>query len=282
MGDAAVDSSIPQHIHALCHKIGVRWAGTAAEHSAAQYVVSQFEMYRLQDCSLEEYSLRTSNCQSASLTVSDDRDWQIRVRPCLFCPSIDVNAAIIDVGFGMPHEINAVSDRLDGAVALLQSGYEPFSPPRHLVRRLEDLARCGAAAAITSNVHRGQRMAHVTASDWRDDPARVALPLVQASFEDTAELRRRCRGEVRVRLTVSAESSNAVSWNSAARLQGTDECTGCLVVGAHHDTTPDSPGANDNAAGVAVMLETARLLSSPAGTSRYCAPPDDSVCFVRR
>lgn len=34
-----------------------------------------------------------------------------------------------------------------------------------------------------------------------------------------------------------------------------------LVIGAHYDTVAGSPGANDNASGVAVMLEVARILS---------------------
>ena len=34
-----------------------------------------------------------------------------------------------------------------------------------------------------------------------------------------------------------------------------------LVVGGHLDTVPDSPGANDNASGIAVMIELARLAS---------------------
>lgn len=36
----------------------------------------------------------------------------------------------------------------------------------------------------------------------------------------------------------------------------------CVVLGAHYDTVPGSPGADDNASAVAVMLEVARLLSS--------------------
>lgn len=35
-----------------------------------------------------------------------------------------------------------------------------------------------------------------------------------------------------------------------------------IVVGAHYDTVPETPGADDNASGVAVMLELARLLES--------------------
>ncbi|MFQ5544129.1 MAG: M20/M25/M40 family metallo-hydrolase, partial [Nitrospiria bacterium] len=35
---------------------------------------------------------------------------------------------------------------------------------------------------------------------------------------------------------------------------------GVIVIGAHYDTVQGSPGADDNASGVAVLLETARLL----------------------
>ena len=46
-----------------------------------------------------------------------------------------------------------------------------------------------------------------------------------------------------------------------------------LVVGAHYDSVNDSPGANDNASGVAVMLELARLhAASPSPlTVRFVA-----------
>lgn len=35
-----------------------------------------------------------------------------------------------------------------------------------------------------------------------------------------------------------------------------------IIVGAHFDTVPDSPGANDNGSGVAAMLELARIMRS--------------------
>ena len=37
--------------------------------------------------------------------------------------------------------------------------------------------------------------------------------------------------------------------------------SGTILIGAHYDAAEGSPGADDNASGVAVMLETARLLS---------------------
>lgn len=43
-----------------------------------------------------------------------------------------------------------------------------------------------------------------------------------------------------------------------------------LVIGAHYDSIPGSPGADDNASAVAALLEIARLLSSrPAGATPF-------------
>ncbi|MFA6316475.1 MAG: M28 family peptidase [Elusimicrobiota bacterium] len=48
--------------------------------------------------------------------------------------------------------------------------------------------------------------------------------------------------------------------NIEALLKGRVDSQGIWVVGAHYDTAPGTPGADDNASGVAVLLETARLL----------------------
>lgn len=48
--------------------------------------------------------------------------------------------------------------------------------------------------------------------------------------------------------------------NIETELLGTHPEAGIIVVGAHYDSVLGSPGANDNASGVAAMLELARLL----------------------
>lgn len=47
--------------------------------------------------------------------------------------------------------------------------------------------------------------------------------------------------------------------NIIAERRGTEEPDRVIVVGAHYDTVAGSPGADDNASGVAVLLELARL-----------------------
>ncbi len=50
--------------------------------------------------------------------------------------------------------------------------------------------------------------------------------------------------------------------NVFAQRQGTDKTAKAILVGAHYDSVAVSPGADDNASGVAVVLEIARLLGS--------------------
>jgi hypothetical protein len=59
--------------------------------------------------------------------------------------------------------------------------------------------------------------------------------------------------------------------NVEVTLPGTDRASGTVVVGAHYDSVAGTVGANDNATGVAGVLELARLLqgSNPRRTIRF-------------
>lgn len=63
--------------------------------------------------------------------------------------------------------------------------------------------------------------------------------------------------------------------------RGSDRARGILLIGAHYDTVRGSPGADDNASGVAALLELswhfARL--APAATVRFVAFVNEEVPF---
>lgn len=63
------------------------------------------------------------------------------------------------------------------------------------------------------------------------------------------------------------EADGKVYRNVIARQVGGNKGAPALVVGAHYDAYGSLPGANDNASGVAVLLELARTL--PRGTPRH-------------
>ena len=50
--------------------------------------------------------------------------------------------------------------------------------------------------------------------------------------------------------------------NIVAQRPGTSPTAGTIIVAAHYDTVPGSPGADDNASGVATLLEIARIFSN--------------------
>jgi Zn-dependent M28 family amino/carboxypeptidase len=69
--------------------------------------------------------------------------------------------------------------------------------------------------------------------------------------------------------------------NVAAELPGTSHPAEIIVVGGHYDSVPGCPGANDNATGVAAMLELARLLAGQRlpRTVRFVAFANEEAPF---
>ena len=61
--------------------------------------------------------------------------------------------------------------------------------------------------------------------------------------------------------TVPVLSDGLTSFNIEARLGGQDAAAPALLVGAHYDTVPGCPGADDNASAVAALLTAARVLA---------------------
>ena len=59
----------------------------------------------------------------------------------------------------------------------------------------------------------------------------------------------------------SFKAENKIYYNIEAEVKGTSSGKGIIVIGAHYDTAWGTPGADDNASGVAGILELCRLTS---------------------
>ncbi|MEE3369421.1 MAG: hypothetical protein VX346_08770, partial [Planctomycetota bacterium] len=242
MGEAWVGSRIDAHLSVLCEQIGVRWAGSDGEQQAAEYIASQLAELNMATPRLEPFTLHTSNCQSARLRLVGAEDWEIDVRPSLYCQSLTCTAPLCDAGYGMPHEILARSEALAGAVALLDVGLEPFSDPLPVSRRLRDLAAAGARAAIACASQPGRQLTHTSGADWRTGAlSDAALPLLQTSQEDGARLRRCAAAGAHIEIDIETRQFQTNSSNVIGKIEGNTLPRECLILSAHHDTTPDSP-----------------------------------------
>ncbi len=100
---------------------------------------------------------------------------------------------------------------------------------------------------------------------WRDDEP-VGVPNVAIAPEHFSRIARLLdkKQDVELEIDVRAQfhDGDRNAYNTIAEIPGTDKKGEIVMVGAHLDSWHSSTGATDNAAGVATVMEAARILKS--------------------
>ncbi len=264
IGESWVGSQIDQHLHKLCVEIGPRWGGTPAERSAAEYIRDAMAANGLSNAELEEFPIKTWSWKSASLSLIGTRE-QLDILPFNHCEAVDVEAPLVDVGFGTAREATQARERLAGAVALMNLTFEQFSAPEHHGQRLQTLAEADAVAAIVIDPKDGRRMEYHSGADWRQPGYQPgALPTVTTSREHGGLLRSAAANGVQVALKVDGKRFEATATNTVTDMVGEQWPEEILVLAGHHDTVIDAPGGNDNGSGTVTVMEVARVMQGLA------------------
>lgn len=89
-----------------------------------------------------------------------------------------------------------------------------------------------------------------------------AVPTVNVAYMDAWNWK--TSGAEAARLLVKGGMYESWSQNVIADLPGREKNAGIIVVGGHHDTQANSPGADDNGTGTVAVIELTRLLASKA------------------
>lgn len=127
------------------------------------------------------------------------------------------------------------------------------------VLALASPARALSIADLVSRVTQANVLAHVTAlegvrfSATERQTARIYIVGQLESFGYTVS-------QVSFPNSQSALNGDPTGVNIVAKLPGRTTPTDVIILGAHYDSFPGSPGVDDNASGVAGVLETARVL----------------------
>ncbi|MGH2354514.1 MAG: M20/M25/M40 family metallo-hydrolase, partial [Chloroflexota bacterium] len=104
-----------------------------------------------------------------------------------------------------------------------------------------------------------------------------AIPVLAVSGDDGRRLREQLdQGPLVAQMEVDAAVEDRPAENVIATRPAAPAGNGrarTIVLGAHYDSVPISPGANDNASGTALLLELARVLAAetPGVTLRFIA-----------
>ncbi|MFC6800681.1 M28 family peptidase [Deinococcus caeni] len=123
----------------------------------------------------------------------------------------------------------------------------------------------------------------VIVNDCPDPPAysplaNVALPVLSVTPDVGRALLDHLGREVT--FTTTVRTQDAPAWNLiAARVEASPD----VLFGAHLDSVPGSPGANDNASGILAVLHAARQAAGtpwPAARGSCCSAPRNRACWA--
>jgi aminopeptidase YwaD len=243
--------SVPRitgHVNALAELPGGRIAGFENEQKAALYIEEYFKAIGVTIRS-QHFPITAFKSGGSSVGIFDGNGEaeELTSKPFMFSISTEegpVGADLVFCGLGKPQDFPAEAR---GAVALIQRGEIYFS------QKALNAENAGAIGVIIFNI--GDDIAigtlveplNIPVVGIRGDSGRVLVERLE-------------KGEtLRAEITSDTQMKPAQSVNLIAEIDGRKKSDSCLVIGAHIDSV-DTPGANDNATGVAALLEIAANL----------------------
>ena len=245
--------NLEDHWQHLVDAIGVRLAGSPQEGRAATYIAAQLEGSGAQ-VQQETFPVRRRLVHRESLDIRLGDHWQ-RFPCSLFSNTPGTGGQAVEAPlcfFESPAEYQRpdLSHLTGKAVVHLGCHIESR---RHYQRLME--ARPAFLLFVDIRYPGAVPLADGMFPAYTQ--ALGAVPTVNIAYLDAWDWK--LAGASAARLTVEGGMEAAESQNIVADLPGQTEGE-LLLVGAHHDTQADSPGADDNASGVVALLEVARLL----------------------
>jgi carboxypeptidase Q len=122
----------------------------------------------------------------------------------------------------------------------------------------------GAVALVRMSM-REDAMVHGQAAGPYKAGETVSMPTIEMAANDYRRLARLAKGgEVTLEINskVKFDDRDLNAYNIIANIAGSDPKAGYVMAGAHMDSWGAGDGATDNAAGVSVVMEAARILST--------------------
>jgi carboxypeptidase Q len=264
-------------LEALTDTVGGRVTGSPESRAASELVLRTLREAGFANARFEEYSFAPGWRRGpAAARVTSPVQAPLQVGSYGWAPGIRMDVPLAIAVATPDGKISPDPSRLRGAAVLvnIESGADLTLAPNYVVMRsrtAQKLATAGAAAMLIPSEKPG-RMLYTSAAGLYP---RAPLPILSVAKEDALLLRRLLsRGEVKLALDVQNRFDDRPpsERNVVADVPGTDP-RAVVLVGAHFDSWDPAQGATDNGAGVAAVLDAARILRSlgvkPRATLRF-------------
>jgi len=276
VGHSFIDNGAMEFLETLTDTIGGRITGSPGSREAAELILRSLQNAGFENAHMEEYKL-TSVWQHGPTTgevvspiqralIIGSYGWVPGTPGPIEVPAADLGPADLEAPAG-------TLDRLKGAAVIVDLQSNGLSTAYVGIRAVlaKQLAKAGAAAMFIVS-DKPDRMVYTSAFGFYP---RAPLPVLSIASDDAAFLRRLlAKGPVKIKINVqnSFAPGPGIERNVVADLPGEDTREKVLMT-AHFDDWDPAQGANDNGAGVAVVLEAARIFKKlgirPKHTIRF-------------
>lgn len=243
------ESRVMEHLRVLSERIGPRPTGSRANQETAAYIHRVFE-----SCGLavqrQEFPFPSWEHRSTCLQIGDE---PLEATANLFSPSCDLTGTVVPLSTVRELEEADLINRIgllygDLTREQLAAKGAIYVPERD--KRIITLLESKSPAALIT-VSTGLDQVRSVIQDWdlpvpsATVPAHVGMALVRRAGEQ-------------IRFRIDTRTMPGYSSNIVATQPGTREER--IVLCAHYDTYPRTPGAWDNGSGIAVILTLAEIL----------------------
>ena len=276
VGHSMTSNGGMEFLETLTDTIGGRITGSSGSREAAELIQKTLKQAGFANAHTEEYKL-TSTWQHGPTTgemispvrralVIGSYGWVPGTSGPIEVGVSDLGPALLDAPAGSWERFRGTAVIVDLRSNALSTSYVGT---RTVLAK--QLAKAGAAAMFIVS-DKPDRMVYTSAFGFYP---RAPLPVLSIAAEDAALLRRLlAKGAVKIRINVqNSFTGPSVERNVVADLPGEDTKEKVLMT-AHFDDWDPAQGANDNGAGVAVVLEAARIFK------RLGIRPKHTIRFV--
>lgn len=235
------------HVEHLSVEIGPRVIGTEGDKQAADYIRSHFESLGL-EVREQPFEVQTGSLLAHKLEILEPALGEIPSRPVLLSPDTPEEGLTGELVFAEGSSEPQLGPHLAGKIVLWSNRGRSHSEQVKLLK-YGPLAIVGISPTI------GVKPKHYMMN--RDIRPYEPVTAFQVTYEDGLRLIR--SGARKTRLYLRSERFKGTTRNVIAELKGSHHPEEIIVIGGHYDTVPDLPGAIDDAAGTAIVMELARL-----------------------
>jgi hypothetical protein len=245
--------------------IGVRFAGTKTEQAAADWIEAKYRQLGLRNVHQQEFpclSFSYSECRTEVLTSAG---WSsLNSEPAAHSPStpgdgIEGELLVVEK---VPSSLATARRKMKGRIVLIYNS-EFFQFP--VFKRVMQSGP-SALLVVDDRFPNDWTVAVGFPRYWVDF---LSCPIVNVPHSEAWKSVREAGSGVRLKVRTSIKPGT--SQNVIGEVAGSEFPNQVLVISGHHDTVINSSGVDDNATGVAAVLELARVFTgtSPRRTLRF-------------